>query len=157
MVRKGTILVVDDNKSVLTAVELLLGSYFEKVITLVTPERIPAVLTEEKADVVLLDMNFSAAINTGNEGLYWLSRIKEVNPDIPVVLFTAYADIELAVKAVKEGAADFVVKPWDNAKLVATLLSAYRLRESQGEVKQLKEEKNEIGRASCRERVFYSV
>ena len=142
MVRKGTILVVDDNKSVLTAVELLLGSYFEKVITLVTPERIPAVLTEEKADVVLLDMNFSAAINTGNEGLYWLSRIKEVNPDIPVVLFTAYADIELAVKAVKEGAADFVVKPWDNAKLVATLLSAYRLRESQGEVKQLKEEKN---------------
>ncbi|MDE7374090.1 MAG: response regulator, partial [Odoribacter sp.] len=134
MVKKGTILVVDDNKSVLTAVELLLGSHFEKVITLQTPDRLPALIAEEKIDVVLLDMNFSAAINTGNEGLYWLSRIKELNPDIPVVLFTAYADIELAVKAVKEGAADFVVKPWDNAKLVATLLAAYRLPESQGEV-----------------------
>ena len=144
MVKKGTILVVDDNKSVLTAVELLLGSHFEKVITLQAPDRLPALIAEEKIDVVLLDMNFSAAINTGNEGLYWLSRIKELNPDISVVLFTAYADIELAVKAVKEGAADFVVKPWDNAKLVATLLAAYRLRKSQGEVKLLKEEKNTL-------------
>ena len=142
MAKKGVILVVDDNKSVLTAVELLLGTYFEKVITLTLPDRIPTVLSGERVDVVLLDMNFSAAINTGNEGIYWLSRIKELAPEIPVVLFTAYADIELAVKAVKEGAADFVVKPWDNAKLVATLLSAYRLRESQSEVKQLKEEKN---------------
>lgn len=133
---------MDDNKSVLIAVELLLGSHFEKVITLSTPEGIPSALTEKNVDVVLLDMNFSAAINTGNEGLYWLSRIKELCPEVPVVLFTAYADIELAVKAVKEGAADFVVKPWDNAKLVATLLAAYRLRESQEEVKLLKEEKN---------------
>ena len=123
---------------------LLLGSYFEKVITLSTPERIPTVLSAERVDVVLLDMNFSAAINTGNEGLFWLSKIKEQVPDLPGVLFTAYADIELAVKAVKEGATDFVVKPWDNAKLVATLLSAYRLRESQNEVKQLKEEKNAL-------------
>lgn len=144
MAKKGIILVVDDNKSVLTAVGLLLGSYFEKVITLSTPERIPTVLSAERVDVVLLDMNFSAAINTGNEGLFWLSKIKEQVQDLPVVLFTAYADIELAVKAVKEGATDFVVKPWDNAKLVATLLSAYRLRESQNEVKQLKEEKNAL-------------
>lgn len=142
MTQKGIVLVVDDNKSVLTAVEFLLSSYFEKVISLSNPERIPSVMTTEKVDVVLLDMNFSAAINTGNEGMYWLARIKEMSPDIPVVLFTAYADIELAVKAVKEGAVDFVVKPWDNAKLVATLLSAYRLRESRGEVKKLKEEKN---------------
>lgn len=83
-------------------------------------------------------MNFSAGINTGNEGLYWLSRIKEYAAEIPVVLFTAYADIDLAVRAVKEGATDFVVKPWDNAKLVATLLAAYRLHESRREVKQLK-------------------
>lgn len=142
MGKNGTILIVDDNKSVLTAVEILLIAYFENVITISTPERIPAILENDKVDVILLDMNFSAAINTGNEGLYWLGRIKKLSPDIPVVLFTAYADIELAVKAVKEGAADFVVKPWDNAKLVATLLSAYRLRESQTEVKQLKEEKN---------------
>lgn len=144
MAKKGTILVVDDNKSVLTAVELLLGSYFEQVIILSTPERIPSMIETGNIDVVLLDMNFSAAINTGNEGLYWLRKIKELAPEIPVVLFTAYADIELAVKAVKEGAADFVVKPWDNAKLAATLLSAYRLRESQGEVKKLKEEKNTL-------------
>lgn len=111
MAKKGVILVVDDNKSVLTAVELLLGTYFEKVITLTLPDRIPTVLSAERVDVVLLDMNFSAAINTGNEGIYWLSQIKELAPEIPVVLFTAYADIELAVKAVKEGAADFVVKP----------------------------------------------
>lgn len=142
MGKKGTILVVDDNKSVLAAVELLLGAYFDKVVTLSAPDRIPGVLKADRVDVVLLDMNFSAAINTGNEGLYWLGRIRELAPEIPVVLFTAYADIELAVKAVKEGAADFVVKPWDNAKLVATLLSAYRLKESQTEVKQLKEEKN---------------
>lgn len=142
MGKKGTILIVDDNKSVLAAVELLLGAYFDRVITSASPERIPGILDAGKVDVVLLDMNFSAAINTGNEGLYWLGRIKEQAPDVPVVLFTAYADIELAVKAVKEGAADFVVKPWDNAKLVATLLSAFRLRESQTEVKQLKEEKN---------------
>lgn len=139
MSKKGTILVVDDNKSVLTAVDLLLSNNFSRVITLSSPESIPTVLNTEKIDVVLLDMNFSAAINTGNEGLYWLGRIKEAAPDMPVVLFTAYADIELAVKAVKEGAADFIVKPWDNAKLVATLLSAYRLGESQDEVKQLKE------------------
>lgn len=142
MSKKGTVLVVDDNKSVLTAVELLLSSYFDQVITLSVPDRIPSVLNGGKVDVILLDMNFSAAINTGNEGLYWLGRIKEQVPEIPVVLFTAYADIELAVKAVKEGAVDFVVKPWDNAKLVATLMSAYRLRESRSEVKQLKEEKN---------------
>lgn len=122
--------------------QLLLSSYFHKIITLSSPDRIPSILASEKVDVVLLDMNFSAAINTGNEGLYWLSRIKEIDVNLPVVLFTAYADIDLAVKAVKEGATDFVVKPWDNAKLVATLLSALRLRETQSEVKQLKEEKN---------------
>lgn len=142
MAKKGSILVVDDNKSVLTAVELLLGSYFEEVITLPSPEQIPSLLASRRIDVILLDMNFSAAINTGNEGMYWLSRIKEIAPEMPVVLFTAYADIELAVKAVKEGATDFIVKPWDNAKLVATLLSAYRLRKTQDEVKLLKEEKN---------------
>lgn len=139
MSKKGIILVVDDNKSVLTAVDLLLSNNFNKVITSSSPEQIPSILITEKVDVVLLDMNFSAAINTGNEGLYWLGRIKEIAPNLPVVLFTAYADIELAVKAVKEGATDFIVKPWDNAKLVATLLSAYRLGESQDEVKQLKE------------------
>lgn len=143
MVRQGTILIVDDNKSVLTALEMLLSSVFNKVITSSNPNRIPSFLETEKIDVILLDMNFSSGINTGNEGIYWLSEIKKRAKELPVVLFTAYADIDLAVKAVKEGAADFIVKPWDNAKLIATLLSAYRLNESRSEVKQLRE-KEEI-------------
>ena len=138
MAKQGTILVVDDNKAVLNALEMLLAGVFREVITIRTPNQIEAILESGRVDVVLLDMNFSAGINTGNEGLYWLSRIKEYAAEIPVVLFTAYADIDLAVRAVKEGATDFVVKPWDNAKLVATLLAAYRLHESRREVKQLK-------------------
>lgn len=139
MTKQGCILIVDDNKSVLAATEMLLTGIFKKVITISNPNRIPAFLESENIDVVLLDMNFSAGINTGNEGIYWLSEIKKIARELPVVLFTAYADIDLAVKAVKEGATDFIVKPWDNAKLIATLLSAYRLNESRSEVKQLRE------------------
>lgn len=128
MTKQGTILVVDDNKGILTAVQMLLGTYFEKVITISTPNKIKATLHDENIDVVLLDMNFSAGINTGNEGLFWLSEIKKEDVSIQVVLFTAYADIDLAVRGIKEGAADFVVKPWDNAKLQETLKTAYNIR-----------------------------
>ncbi|MCL2501676.1 MAG: sigma-54 dependent transcriptional regulator [Bacteroidales bacterium] len=139
MTKKGTLLVVDDNKAILDAVSLLGRGVFAKVIALPSPNRIPSLMEQEAVDVVLLDMNFSAGINSGNEGLYWLKRIIEGYPDIPVVLFTAYADINLAVTAVKEGAFDFVVKPFDNAKLTATLLSALQLHYSKAEVKRLKE------------------
>ena len=128
MTKQGSILVVDDNKGILTAVQMLLGTYFEKVITISTPNKIKATLHDENIDVVLLDMNFSAGINTGNEGLFWLSEIKKEDASIQVVLFTAYADIDLAVRGIKEGAADFVVKPWDNAKLLETLKTAYNIR-----------------------------
>lgn len=128
MTKQGTILVVDDNKGILTAVQMLLGTCFEKVITISTPNKIKATLHDENIDVVLLDMNFSAGINTGNEGLFWLSEIKKEDASIQVVLFTAYADIDLAVQGIKEGAADFVVKPWDNAKLLETLKTAYNIR-----------------------------
>ena len=128
MTQQGTILVVDDNKGILTAVQMLLGTCFEKVITISTPNKIKATLHDENIDVVLLDMNFSAGINTGNEGLFWLSEIKKEDASIQVVLFTAYADIDLAVRGIKEGAADFVVKPWDNAKLLETLKTAYNIR-----------------------------
>ena len=139
MTKKGTLLVVDDNKAILNAISLLGRSVFAKVIALPSPNRLLSEMEQEQVDVVLLDMNFSAGINSGNEGLYWLKRILEVYPDIPVVLFTAYADINLAVTAVKEGAFDFVMKPFENAKLTATLLSALQLRYSKAEVKQLKE------------------
>lgn len=128
MTKQGTILVVDDNKGILTAVQMLLGTCFEKVITISTPNKIKATLHDENIDVVLLDMNFSAGINTGNEGLFWFSEIKKEDASIQVVLFTAYADIDLAVRGIKEGAADFVVKPWDNAKLLETLKTAYNIR-----------------------------
>ena len=128
MTKQGTILVVDDNKGILTAVQMLLGTCFEKVITISTPNKIKATLHDENIDVVLLDINFSAGINTGNEGLFWLSEIKKEDASIQVVLFTAYADIDLAVRGIKEGAADFVVKPWDNAKLLETLKTAYNIR-----------------------------
>ena len=128
MTKQGTILVVDDNKGILTTVQMLLGTYFEKVITISTPNKIKATLHDENIDVVLLDMNFSASINTSNEGLFWLSEIKKEDASIQVVLFTAYADIDLAVRGIKEGAADFVVKPWDNAKLLETLKTAYNIR-----------------------------
>ena len=137
MTRQGTILVVDDNKAILTAVRMLLGNHFEKVLSLSSPNQIKNTLRDEKVDVVLLDMNFSTGINNGNEGLFWLAEIKKDFPSVRVVLFTAYADIELAVRGIKEGATDFVVKPWDNAKLLETLRAAYQLHptDSKGEAK----------------------
>lgn len=140
--KSGKILVIDDNKNVLSALRILLDTYFEEVTLLSTPNMLLTALKEKNPDVILLDMNFSAGINTGNEGLYWLSEIKKVDAELPVVLFTAYADIELAVKALKEGASDFVVKPWDNTKLLATLNAALSLRLSRKEVKKLKEKQN---------------
>lgn len=103
---------------------MLLDSIFANIITIANPNSIPAKLREEHPDVVLLDMNFSSGINSGNEGLYWLREIKSLSPKTEVVLFTAYADIQLAVMGIKEGAADFIVKPFDNEKMIGTLLEA---------------------------------
>lgn len=125
--KSGNILIVDDNRGVLTALQLLLKPYFEQITTLSSPVTLPSVLRQQTWQVVLLDMNFTSGINTGNEGLYWLHEIKKQCPALPVVLFTAYADIDLAVRGIKEGATDFIVKPWDNQKLVETLLNAATL------------------------------
>ncbi len=103
---------------------MLLDSIFANIITIANPNSIPAKLREEHPDVVLLDMNFSSGINSGNEGLYWLREIKSLSPKTEVVLFTAYADIQLAVTGIKEGAADFIVKPFDNEKMISTLTEA---------------------------------
>ncbi len=121
---KNRILLVDDNKAILSALTLLLSPYFNEIITLTGPKEIPSILRSTDIDIILLDMNFTASINSGNEGLFWLSEIKKINASLPVVVFTAYADIELAVEAIKRGATDFVVKPWDNTKLIQTLCEA---------------------------------
>lgn len=141
---KGSILVVDDNKAILQALEMLLPLYFKEVKMLSSPKNLISELRERETDVVLLDMNFQTGINTGNEGFFWLSEVKKHSPDSEVVLFTAYADIDLAVNAMKSGAFDFVVKPWDNAKLITTLMAACEMSASKKEVKQLREIKNEI-------------
>ena len=124
MAKPRTILIIDDNRGVLSALKLLLKGTFEHIIALPSPITLPSVLRMENPDVVLLDMNFTDALNSGNEGLYWLHEIKRMHPALPVVLFTAYGDIDLAVRGIKEGATDFVVKPWDNAKLIETLKKA---------------------------------
>lgn len=149
--KKGSIVIVDDNKNVLNTLRILLSNYFNKVFILSSPHTLMTTIKEEKPDIALLDMNYSAGINTGNEGLFWLAEIKKAVPEMPVVLFTAYADIDLAVRALKEGATDFIVKPWDNAKLIATLQTAYALCESRKEIKKLKEKQDVLNTVINRE------
>ena len=122
---KGKLLVVDDNPNILSAVKMLTENYFEKVMTLDSPKSLISTIQTESPDVILLDMNFHAGINTGNEGIFWLNEVNNKFPKIKVVLFTAYADIDLAVRAMKDGAYDFIVKPWNNEKLIETLQNAY--------------------------------
>ncbi len=121
----NTIVVVDDNPTILTALKICLTAEFERIVTLTSPDTLVSTLSnEEHVDVVLLDMNFSLGVNTGQDGLFWLRTLKKLHPDTPVVLMTAYADVQLAVKGLKNGAADFVTKPWDNDELVRTLRDA---------------------------------
>ena len=120
----NTVLVVDDNPAILTAMKICLASVFRRVLTLEKPDTLVATLATERPDVVLLDMNFSLGVNTGQDGLFWLRTLQKLYPDTPVVLMTAYADVQLAVKGLKNGAADFVTKPWDNDELVRTLREA---------------------------------
>ena len=124
MAQYGTIVVVDDNPAILTALRICLDSTFERVITLASPDSLPATLQQEKASIVLMDMNFTLGMNSGQEGLTWLRTLRHLHPQLPVVLITAYADVQLAVKCLKAGASDFVTKPWDNDELLRTLKDA---------------------------------
>ncbi|MDT8398901.1 MAG: sigma-54 dependent transcriptional regulator [Pseudomonadales bacterium] len=133
----GGVLVVDDDRDVLTTAELVLKQRFQPVQCIANPHDIPALLQQGRTGVVLLDMNFSRGDISGAEGIYWLKQIRQLSPDTQVVMSTAYAEIDLAVRAVKEGAADFVVKPWENEKLIATLQNCLRLSASHRQVKQL--------------------
>jgi DNA-binding NtrC family response regulator len=153
-IQKDNILVVDDNKSILSTLEILLTPEFQTVTTLSNPNLILSELRKRDYNLVILDMNFSSGVNTGNEGIYWLGRIKETNPDVSVVMITAYGDIDIAVKALKAGAADFVLKPWDNEKLLATLKLALQLNLSKKEVKHLKERETELKKEINRDQKF---
>ena len=118
---KATILIIDDDSDVLNALRLLLKRIVKSIITETNPNQISSIISKESVDLVILDMNFSGTVNTGNEGVYWLNHIKTKQPDVAVVLMTAYADIDLAIRGLKEGAADFLVKPWENEKIISAL------------------------------------
>ena len=121
MKKKGNILIIDDNEAMLVSLRMLLKNVCEDVQTSTNPNAIPTLMRRKRPDVVLLDMNFGRGINNGNEGMFWLKEIKRLEPDVAVVLFTAYADIDLAVRGMKEGAADFIVKPFENEVLIEKL------------------------------------
>ena len=133
----GKILIVDDNEGILKSLSFILQQEFEEVTTIKNPSKFISLLQSGSFDVILLDMNFSAGINSGNEGLFWLKEIVKTDPDAIVILITAYGDIELAVNAMKEGATDFIQKPFDPVKLISTVKSAYQLRMSKKQVAKL--------------------
>lgn len=137
----GVVLIVDDNKDVLSALEVLLEDEFNELLTINNPNLLPNVIQSKHPDVILLDMNFSTKVNTGNEGIFWLKKIKELDESIEVIMFTAFGDVHVAVNAMKEGASDFVLKPWDNNKLTATLKTAVKLSLAQKTTSKLKMQK----------------
>src|SRR6476659_2839072 len=128
LLKNATILVIDDDVDVLTAVRLLLKTDVKEVVTEKNPENLRWLLSRQSFDLILLDMNFTSSINTGNEGLFWLKKIREFGSDASVIMITAYGDIDLAVRSLKEGAADFVVKPWHNERLIDTIKEALRTK-----------------------------
>jgi len=142
--KSGKILVVDDNEDILFALKLLLKQHVEKITTLNRPEEIPDLLTREYYDVVLLDMNFTKDAISGQEGFDWLGKILDIDPKAVVVFITAYGDAEKAVRAIKSGATDFVLKPWQNEKLLATVSSSVKLRRSRLEADELRIKQKEM-------------
>src|SRR5215216_8124646 len=128
--KTASILVIDDDIDVLTAVRLLLRPEVKEIVTEKNPENIRTLLAKQDFDVILLDMNFNSSINTGNEGIFWLKKIRELKPDSCVIMITAYGAIDLAIRSLKEGAFDFVVKPWHNEKLLAAIKEAIKRKEN---------------------------
>lgn len=138
--KKGKLLVIDDNEDILFALNLLLDPYMEQIRVATQPERIDHFMRTFSPDIILLDMNFRRDAISGQEGFYWLEKIKKIDPDVVVLFMTAYSDTEKAVRAIKAGATDFIPKPWDKEKLLITLSSAMELRESRAEVRSLKKQ-----------------
>ncbi|HVK96369.1 MAG TPA: sigma-54 dependent transcriptional regulator, partial [Flavisolibacter sp.] len=128
--KNASILVIDDDVDVLTAVRLLLKPEVREIVTEKNPENIRSLLSKHDFDLIMLDMNFNSSINTGNEGIFWLKKIREIKPNAIVIMITAYGDIDLAIRSLKEGAFDFVVKPWHNEKLLATIKDGIKRKEN---------------------------
>src|SRR5678810_174250 len=162
LLKNASILIIDDDPDVLTAVRLLLKTEVKEVQTEKNPENLRSILSKQPFDVILLDMNFNSSINTGNEGIFWLNKIKELKSNAAVVMITAYGDIDLAVRSLKEGAADFVVKPWHNEKLISIIKDALRRKESKTSlIPGLHSDsiigKELIGESEVMQQIFYKV
>lgn len=162
ILKKATVLIVDDDPDVLTAVKLLLKPEAREIITEKNPENLNWLLQRHEVDLVLLDMNFNSAINTGNEGLYWLRKVKEWKPNVCVIMITAYGDIDLAVRSLKEGANDFVVKPWHNEKLLNTINDLLEKKEggaktTKTSVKSTAGDTAILGESDAMQDIFYKV
>lgn len=140
----GKILIIDDDEDVLLAAKMLLKKHAHEVIIEKNPNKIPFLLNNDSYDVILLDMNYSKDITSGKEGYYWLEQIMERDPAAVVIMITAFGDVEMAVKALRDGATDFVLKPWQNEKLIATISAAIKLRKSYNEVDKLKQTRRQL-------------
>lgn len=143
-IRQGKILVIDDNKDILFTLKMLLRPLAESISTCSDPTEINRLASRNRYDVILLDMNFTADAVSGKEGFYWMERIREISPETVIILITAYSDTEKAVRAIKAGATDFIPKPWQNEKMLATVSSALELSFSRTTVKELKEQKSAL-------------
>jgi len=153
----GKLLVIDDNEDVLLAAKLLLKKHADLVQIESNPKKIPFLLNNDSYDVILLDMNFSKDITSGKEGFHWLEQIIEIDPDAVVILITAFGDVEMAVKALRAGATDFVLKPWQNEKLIATLTTAVKLKQAKNEVNTLRQEKSNLTSAINKDKSFSEI
>jgi two-component system, NtrC family, response regulator HydG len=165
MLKNSSILVVDDDQDVLLAIKLLLRPMVKDVVIEKNPERIQSLLNAQRFDLILLDMNYNSSLNTGNEGIFWLRKIRNIDKNVPIIMITAYGDIDLAVKSVKEGASDFLLKPWQNDKLIDTIdfainsdLKTNTITTSAKRVKpQIKEEIAIIGNSDIMSEILYKV
>jgi two-component system, NtrC family, response regulator HydG len=161
--KNACVLVVDDDVDVLTAVKMLLKTEVKEVTTEKNPENIRSLFTEKKFDIMLLDMNFNSSINTGNEGIFWLKKVKDIDKNIAVVMITAYGDIDLAVRSLKEGASDFIVKPWHNERLITTIKEILRKKAGGDVSASLKVAGNSVigtqllGHSEVMEEIFYKI
>ncbi|HTM93212.1 MAG TPA: sigma-54 dependent transcriptional regulator, partial [Flavisolibacter sp.] len=158
--KTASVLVIDDDVDVLTAVRLLLRPEVKEIVTEKNPENIRSLLSKHDFDVLLLDMNFNSSINTGNEGIFWLKKIRELKPNICVIMITAYGDIDLAIRSLKEGAFDFVVKPWHNEKLLATIKDAVKRKENKGSAPLITSsifETELLGQSEVMQDIFYKI
>lgn len=167
--KTGKILIIDDDEDILQAARLLLKQHVTNVRTEKTPEVLPSLLKNETYDVIFLDMNFAKGATSGKEGFYWLDKIHEIDPNAVVILITAFGDVDMAVQAIKEGASNFILKPWQNERLIATLTTALNLRQTRAEATKLRSKQQQlsadldqpfhdfIGKSSAMEAVFDAI